>query len=120
MPVFEIRAPMPSPGAEPLRKLSTVVTNLLGLQAGHCWVLWDQLDPETAWRPEYSAGSTAPVAFMTCKETYSTAEVGRVLEAVASELARLCRCEADQVYIAVRRVRRGELRVRGNIWERKD
>lgn len=120
MPVIEVYAPVPGPGAELLRALSAEVTTLLGNGPGLCWVLWRQVGPAECHRPEWDAGSVAPVVFVTCKDHYPAELVAELNGTVAGYLAKVLDCPIDEVYVADRRVRSGELFTRGGTarWDR--
>ncbi|SHM25560.1 hypothetical protein [Actinacidiphila paucisporea] len=113
MPVIEVYAPVPGPGAERLRALSNQVTTLLGNGPGLCWVMWSHVGPAECYRPEWDAGSIAPVVFVTCKDHYPAERVAQLNATVAEYLAKVLDCPLDEVYVADRRVRSGELFTRG-------
>jgi hypothetical protein len=113
VPVIEVCAPAPSPGPERLRELSDTVTALLGIPTGMCWVLWRRVDPTECYRPEWAAGSVAPIVFLTCKEQYAAEQVEHLNATVAAFLSTALGCPANEIYVADRRVRSGELFTRG-------
>lgn len=115
MPVIRLYSPAAGPGGAALGRLADEVTALLGLPAGHCWVWWHRLDPEEAHRPEWRAGSAAPVGFVTCRETYGTEQVGALLRLLQRRLVDLLGVRPEEVYLTVQRAAAGELLVRDEI-----
>jgi len=121
MPVIEIHSPDAGPGRDALRTLSRSVTDCLGIDAGHCWVIWNQLDRSSYYRPEWDESSSAPpVVLASCKETYPPEARARLLTTIAAGVADLSGTDPAAVYVALRRVGSGDLWVRGAVWSDPD
>lgn len=117
MPVIRLFSPAPSPGDSVLAELASSVTELLGIPAGHCWLWWEQLEPGSFHRPQWQGpGAPAPVGFVVCKESYSSAQVDGLLRLLQERLGDLLGVPRADVYLTVRRATAGELLVRGEVW----
>lgn len=121
MPVLEIHSPDASPGTEALGRVSRAVTDLLGIEPGHCWLFWRTVPADAAFHPGWAgAGPSAPVVLMVCKSTYPpavrSALVSLVAEAVAEAASGATTIDPAAVYVAVRPVAPGDLWVRGDVW----
>jgi tRNA-Thr(GGU) m(6)t(6)A37 methyltransferase TsaA len=117
VPVIEIHSPLLLPPAELLDGLCAAVTHALDLPAGHAWALWQVRPAGTFSRPEWAAGSQAPVVFVRCKSRYTHQQVGTLMRTIQRVLSEALACSADEVYVAVQRVVPHELLVRGAVWE---
>lgn len=119
MPVIELHSPEPSPGPEVLQRLSAAVTAHLGMPDGQCWVLWHRVDANEAYRPQWAGRTSgrAPIGFVTCKESWSAEQVGALLRLLSGLVAAELSVPEHEVYLTTRRVRAGELLVRGGLWD---
>lgn len=118
MPVITLLSPDPTPGAKALAQVARAATDVLGIPAEHCWLTWQQIDPDAAHRPLWQDGTgpRPPIGFVTCKASYSTEQVGGLLRAVQAELATVLGIPGADIYLTVRRANEGELLVRDQIW----
>jgi tRNA-Thr(GGU) m(6)t(6)A37 methyltransferase TsaA len=122
MPVVNLYSPDPSPGRAALEGLAQEITSVLGIPVDRCWLLWQQVAAESAFRPEWSAGDGphAPIALITCKDSHSAEAVEKMLLVLRTRLAALLGVPEEQVYAAVDRVGGGDLLVRGSVWKGDD
>ncbi|MFI0965098.1 SAM-dependent methyltransferase [Streptomyces sp. NPDC021080] len=120
MPVIRLFSPAPSPGRAVLGELADAVTTLLALERGHCWVWWQQLEPDAFHRPEWhtDAAVPAPAGLVVCKESYGKTQVRELLRLVQDRLADLLGVAREEVYLTVQRAVDGELLVRDAVWSR--
>lgn len=120
MPVIQIYAPRSQPPAGLLAELCTAVAQVAGISPAHVWAMWHGVEPQDMARPEWEAGSVAPVVFVRCKSRYSRAQVAEFLRTIQRVLSLGLGCPPEEVYVAVQRVQPHELLVRGTIWQGED
>ncbi|MFD8882845.1 SAM-dependent methyltransferase [Streptomyces erythrochromogenes] len=119
MPMITLYTPAPSPGVAALQEVSDAVTGLLNLPSGHCWMLWQQLEPGSFHRPEWEkdTDAPAPVGFVVCKQSYTRDQVGALLKLLQARLGDLLGVAREEIYLTVQRATAGELLVRGEVWQ---
>ncbi|BCJ44135.1 hypothetical protein GCM10010168_09480 [Actinoplanes ianthinogenes] len=121
MPVITLLSPDASPGSAALARIAKAATDTLGIAPDRCWVTWQRLDRDAAYRPQWQGdGPYPPIGFVTCKASYPAALVGDLLRAVQGELAAVLGIPGSDIYLAVRRGIEGELLVRDEIWNGDD
>jgi tRNA-Thr(GGU) m(6)t(6)A37 methyltransferase TsaA len=120
MPVIQIYAPRPHPPTGLLAELCAAVAQVAGITSAHVWAMWHGVEPQDVARPEWAAGSVAPVVFVRCKSRYSRAQVAEFLRTIQRVLSIGLGCPPDEVYVAAQRVHPHELLVRGTIWQGED
>jgi phenylpyruvate tautomerase PptA (4-oxalocrotonate tautomerase family) len=104
-----------------LGELSSAVTDLLGIDGGHCWVMWNRLAAGDHYRPQWQEETpAAPVALVTCKVTYPRGLRNALVQTIATGLSKLADVDPQDVYVALRPVDPGDLWVRGALWTDED
>jgi hypothetical protein len=82
------------------------------------WALWQYLQLENAFRPDWvEPRSAPPIVTVSCKSRYTKPQIAALLHTIRHTLAEGLSCEADKVFVGVHRFQPGELCVRGEIWD---
>ncbi len=119
MPVLDFQSPAEHPPERLLPEVAEAISTILQLPDDRVWVFWYRIHDRNYFRRQWTKDlhCPAPVVRIRCKEDYSPSQVAAVLSTVAGLVSRHCGVDKGDVYIVVDRVLKGQLFVRGEIWE---